>query len=361
MQICGVDNFRYAATQPPTIERQRIGWRFDINEPWLLRVAEVNHDREEFCHWWDGADVVVCGVRAIAWMKNRLRKQMLVFHMSERWWKPPIRMARLIHPVFLVMALKFRHLSKSPWFHFLPIGKYAAKDIKWLAPLKKQSWQWAYFTEIPEPLPNVERERETFKVLWVGRMIKWKRVETLIKGFSLLIKKRNDAILTLVGDGPERRRLQALARQLLPQNSFQFISPMPENEIVPFMKQFHVYVLPSNGGEGWGAVVNEAMSAGCAVIGSTTAGASCTMIKHSGNGLLFRSGHWQELGSHLQLLSQDESLRIMLAMEGQKTIQNLWSPTTAANRLVTVCRDLLNGHAVSHFDSGPMAPASSWK
>lgn len=353
--MVGAENFRFAVTMTPDDKRQQLGWNSQENEPWIIRAGELDKDQKEFEQWWDEADVVICGVRRFSRMQDRLDKGKLTFYMSERWWKPPIGMARLLHPRFALMTARFVKIAKSPLFHYLPMGGLASADMRRVAAFNGRMWQWGYLTELPNPLPSCDRNGGSLRVLWAGRMLAWKRVDTLIRAFSRLQQERLGSILTLVGDGPERILLEQLAKKWLPVGSFRFLPPIPAPQVIELMKQDHIYVLPSNGYEGWGAVVNEAMSVGCTVIASATAGSAKTMIEHGVNGLLFKSGDWQSLAEHLVLLSRNETMRRRLAEQGQRAITDGWSPAVAAERFLAVSKALLAKRPVPTFDIGPMA------
>ena len=354
-EIVGVKNYRYVATESPTVERVKLGWNTDETEPWILRAGENETHCSQFEQWWDEADVVICGDRLFSRMQDRLVKGKLTFYMSERWWKPPIGMMRQLHPRFALMKARFMKIAKSPYFHYLPIGVFAAADMKRLTDFNSRIWQWGYFTEVPYPLPTIDREDNSLRILWAGRMLAWKRVDTLICAFSQLQQERRVATLTLVGLGQERVRLEKLAKKYLAVGSYRFLPQVPVQQVVELMKQHHIYVLPSNGYEGWGAVINEAMSTGCAVIASASTGAASTMIKHNENGLLFNNGNWRALAADLVLLSRNETMRRQLAGDGQRTITECWSPAIAAERFLTVTSSLLAGRPVATFVNGPMA------
>jgi glycosyltransferase involved in cell wall biosynthesis len=186
-------------------------------------------------------------------------------------------------------------------------------------------------------------------------MLSWKSVDTLIRAFALLRNQDSQAHLTLVGEGPCREELKHLVQKLQIEDSVDFHSSMPVSQVRDQMRNAHVYVLPSNGYEGWGAVLNEAMSEGCAVVASEAAGAAKTMIKDGENGLLFRPGDWRRLGELLCQLSDNEPLRLRLAEAGQKTITEYWSPQIASERLLAVSEALLAGQTPPAYSSGPMA------
>jgi len=248
-------------------------------------------------------------------------------------------------------------MASSPHFHYQAIGDYAAHDIKKVASFRDRLWTWGYFTTTPNPLPACQRKDGGLRVLWAGRMLGWKRVDTLIKGFSRLLIDRPDAMLTLVGFGPEEKKLKMLARQQLRKGSYCFLPPIPAARVPELMRQHHAYVLPSNDYEGWGAVVNEAMAEGCVVIATEEGGAARAMIRHRENGLLFDLGDWRALGDLLIELARNEDWRLRLTQEAQKTIAQCWSPLVAADRFLAVCDALLGHKPTPTYPEGPMSPA----
>ena len=352
----GTGNYRHATTMPMHSERVEMGWDCGAQDPWILRVGESVAVRREYQKWWEEADVVLCGDRAIASMANRLDQGRLTFYMSERWWKPPLGMARLANPRFALMALRFRRMASCGNFHYLPIGQYAATDMQHWARFRGRSWLWGYFTDLPADLPRAGLREEDFEILYAGRMLDWKRVDTLVRAFAVLWRKDQTAQLTLIGDGPRRRSLEMLARRLGLAGAVDFQSSRPMKEIWRRMHSSHVYVLPSSGYEGWGAVINEAMTQGCAVVASAAAGSARTMIRHGENGFLFQPGDWWHLGELLCRLKTDDPLRRRVAQAGQRTIAEYWSPVVAAGRFLEVSEALLSRALPPAYDMGPMSP-----
>ena len=212
----GTKHFRFAAVTPPDPERLRLGWAQDESAEWLLRTAERREDNAELMKWWDQADVVFCGQRCLDLFRARLNAGKLTFYMSERWWKPPIGVARLLHPQFLRMALRFRRLAGSPLFHFLGCGANATRDIRYLAAFPSRAWRWGYFTPEPDKEPPAQRAGHGLNILWAGRMLRWKRVDTLLRAFALVAQQLESIHLRLIGHGPMEPRLRALAEELEP-------------------------------------------------------------------------------------------------------------------------------------------------
>ncbi len=350
----GNDNFRFVATAMPDQERKTLGWSFEADDPWILRTAERERDQIQAEQWWRSSQIVLCEERLLDHIAHRLNAGGIVFYASERWWKTPIGIARLLYPPFAAMARQMHHLSTSPLFHYLPQGGYAAKDMKRIADFDRRTWDWGYFSSVPSALPQCERAPGKMRVLWAGRLLPWKRVDTLIKAFGRFLDVCPDSLLTVIGRGPEEPHLKDLASTLLPQRSYEFVQAMPPEEVRKEMRSSHIYVLPSDGGEGWGVVLNEAMTEGCAVVACEDAGAAKSLIADGKNGFLFHKGDSVQLAQLLIRLGTDVKLRINIAREGQQTISEVWSPDIAATRFLSVCDSLLAKRPVPQFDSGPM-------
>lgn len=351
----GPEHFRFAATDGADAARVKLGWARDATDPWILRVSESEQDRDTFEKWWATADVVVCGARLVRRMASRLRDGRLTFYMSERWWKPPLRSARLLHPRFAWMAVQIHKMASAAEFHHLAIGDGAARDLAWIAPCPGRTWRWGYFTEVSSGVHPVRPESAGLRVLWAGRMLGWKRVDTIVRGFERLVRDAPTSVLTLVGDGPERTRIERLARELLPRHAWRLLPAVPVVEVLAMMRQHDVYVLASDAAEGWGAVANEAMSEGCVVVGSDAAGATHTLIRHEENGLLFEVGDSRRLGELLSQLSREPERARRLARRGRETVSGIWSPSNAGDRLLAVSEAILTRRTAPIYCEGPMS------
>lgn len=418
--LIGAANFRYIAEASFDAERSLLGWSADDGDGWVLFPKSSDSDARMSATWISGADIVVCGLRNLDLFERRCREKKITFYMSERWFKPPLGMLRLFHPSYLRMALRFCRLLRSPKFYYLPMGVHAAKDVlrmvrlfglfpHWLLrgpvitakELNSKLLLWGYFVD-PEKIekdrdetlrtncveavgfkqPAVDsastgalmnsRTHALLKILWVGRMLTWKRVDTLIKAVGRLLVEGRNIQLTLVGHGPEEVRLRKLADKILAkyfasdkgfgpgirrESPITFHPPVPIAQVRDFMRQADVYVLPSDGGEGWGAVVNEAMEEGCAVIATHECGAGATMIRDGQNGLLFRAGDVSALAKSLRRMQEDPGMRHDLANGGRATVRQIWGPDVAAERLADFCKAVLAGLPCPRCSEGPFSEA----
>ena len=317
----GADNFRYVYTDDAKGASQEVS----SSEPWITRDASC----AETC------DVLLTGVRgAVDLMERRVAAGRRTLYMSERWFKPiPVRggwwlpgVLKLLHPGYFRMAWRFARLLRNPVFSYLPIGPWAAKDMRLIAgaAAARRFIPWGYFVA-PSEAPVVPRSPLTppVKLLCVGRLLSLKRLDTVIRAVKALPPDRYT--LTIVGNGPEEGRLKALAAGA-PQIVFRPAVPLAEVRAV--MRAHDVLVFASNGFEGWGAVVSEALVEGLRVIGSYEAGAPAALLPKDH---LFHCGDVKAL---CRLLKGD----ITPVSIGE------WSASAAALRVVAGLRGIATGN-----------------
>ncbi len=125
-----------------------------------------------------------------------------------------------------------------------------------------------------------------FLLLYVGRLVRFKRVDTLIEAVRLALKDGLNVELLIVGDGAERKRLEALASDLA---QIHFLGFKDWRSLPQYYGVADLLVLPSED-EPWGLVINEAMASGLPVLAVRSAGAARELIDHKRNGFLTPDG-----------------------------------------------------------------------
>lgn len=307
-RIIGQKNFRYIYTDAFEMERSSLGWR-EEHEQWITQSRNGLED----------CDLLLADLRDTNLFELRSRKGLKTYYMSERWFKPiPLFCGlillpgwmRMMVPSYRKMARRITQLIKGDNnFYYLPVGPWAAADMRMLGVDDKKMIPWGYFvapsasksklekvvaierSEIAEGLHG-QRKDNVLSVLWVGRMLKLKRVDTIIRAVARVIKLKSKGKveqwrginLTLVGDGPEKERLMKLAEKVNSTSTspiITFLPSQPIEKIREIMREHDVYVFSSNGMDGWGAVVNEALEEGMAVIGTYETGASAVLLPES--------------------------------------------------------------------------------
>jgi glycosyltransferase involved in cell wall biosynthesis len=132
-----------------------------------------------------------------------------------------------------------------------------------------------------------------------------KKLNLLQEAFAQLSWQGGNLKLVIVGSGPELQRLEANAARLGIAGASVHVPATPEVNI--WLRAMDIFVLPSSS-EGFSNSLLEAMSCGCAVVGSRVGGTP-ELIGADERGLLFTSGDSADLARKLAKLIECESLR----------------------------------------------------
>ena len=133
-----------------------------------------------------------------------------------------------------------------------------------------------------------------------------------------------------------------------------FTGAIPSIQVRRIMEQASIYICSSDRQEGWGAVVNEAMNSGCAVIADQMIGSAPFLIDSGYNGYTYRS--FNELSDVIAKLLNDENECRRIGTNAYMTISEEWNAKEAAKRLIQLIENLLNGHETP-FSTGPCSIA----
>jgi len=140
------------------------------------------------------------------------------------------------------------------------------------------------------------------------------------------------------------------------------LGSMNAEQVREHMEKAAIFIATSDYHEGWGAVINEAMNSGCAVVASSAMGAVPFMIKNGYNGISFNNCDVDGLSKGVIKLLENKKLREEIAENAYTTIVNEWNADEAANRLIKLCGQLLDGEKHgSPYENGPCSKARIWK
>lgn len=140
--------------------------------------------------------------------------------------------------------------------------------------------------------------------VFVGRLVSQKGCDTLIKACYNLPQTFK---LTIIGDGPEMKKLKRLSHKLNLTSQITFTGTLDSIEIAEILNQHKILVIPSNGKEGFGIVVLEGLACGCRIIAAEAGGLLESTDKF---GKLFQSGNVVQLNLLLKeaLLNIDQPI-----------------------------------------------------
>jgi glycosyltransferase involved in cell wall biosynthesis len=184
-------------------------------------------------------------------------------------------------------------------------------------------------------------------VLFTGRLTQHKGVIYLAKA----AQKMNNAVVVIVGDGPERKEIEAFVKKKgLPNVVFTGYINTTNPMFHAFYERADIFVSPSVWDEPLGLTILEAMAAKTPVI-ATRKGGVVTMINEGVNGFLVRARNSSEIADTVNLLLADEKLRLKMGNAAYKTVVERFSWDKIAGRFEKLYEGARGKEKV---DAGPM-------
>ena len=150
-------------------------------------------------------------------------------------------------------------------------------------------------------------------ILFSGKLTKYKGVKYLLQA-----AKQIDGIIGIAGDGPDRKNLEEIAKNLNLEN-VQFLGLVPHKELVELYYRADVCVVPSVWDEPLGLVVLEAMAAKTPLV-VTRKGGIPLMVKDGYNGLFVRPRNAKEIANKVNLLLNNSELSKKMGLRARQTV-----------------------------------------
>lgn len=178
---------------------------------------------------------------------------------------------------------------------------------------------------IPKEPYKPRKPHNWINVLYVGRLQERKKIDHLIKACAAISSRGERIALIIVGDGPEKEKLEALAQRIFPQTKF--AGEIHGEDVQPYFLQADLFVLPGTGG----LAVQEALSYGLPVIVAEADGTQSNMVRPE-NGWVINPDDPKEL---VKALAQAVMMRENLAVMG-KVSHEIASKEVNINQMVKV-------------------------
>lgn len=355
--LCG-NNFRFFEMRR-NVDEEKASYVEYANRPYLVRVWEGEKEQNEAMKWALNVDVARFSndESVFPYLKARLDENLLSFEAGERWLKKG--MINLLSPRLLKNIWHYYTLFRNKPLYKLCASAYTVNDQYLLGTFKNRCYKWGYFTKTEDI--NVaslvaSRKSEKPTIMWCARFLRWKHPELVIHLARRLKDNGYDVQIDMFGGGHELRPTMELCQDFDVQDMVSFKGNVPNDKILQSMRNHDVFLFTSDRNEGWGAVLNEAMSNGCTVVASNEIGSTPYLIDDWKNGLVFKSNRIDSLYEKVTYLIDNPSRRKEMAIEAYKTMKELWSPHNAALNFIQLSKDLINGHDTS-IEIGPCSKA----
>ena len=349
------DGFTFVANEEIPNEQRNLGYR-DLNHQYdfILNAQDSAENAAKALQLARECDVMIIGSAPEIYVKERMKYNKLTFRFCER----PLKAGRwkLLQPKMLFIMLQTHTKYCFKKLYMLCASSYAAGDCALVGAYFGKAYRWGYFPEVKTYAQAKEliRQKKTASLLWAGRMIDWKHPELAIEVAKNLKADGISFTMHLIGIGPMQEELQKSILENGLQNEVQMLGSMPPEEVRTHMEKSELFLFTSDRREGWGAVLNEAMNSGCAVVADRAIGSAPFLIRDGENGLIYRDA--QDLYRKVKFLLEQKAERERMGMRAYQTMAELWNPETAAERFLALAEVLLNGKKLI-YEEGPLSHA----
>lgn len=372
-QACIADEFfnllgdDYAFVETAECHDSKGGAADYSKRPYLIKAWSSRTEYAKAMQMALKADVCVfSGYEALPFERARMKRGLLSFDMGERMLKRG--WLNLASPRILKMVMAY-HLggwSKKPIYK-LCCSAFGKGDQYKLHSFRDRCYKWGYFIDVPTVVSNgmfvVDKSRVKF--MWCARFLKLKHPELIIKMAQNLKREGYGFHLDIYGDegnaAPSeevytRNDLERLTEEYGVKDVVTFHGNKPNDEIIKAMQEHDVFLFTSDQREGWGAVVNESMANGCAVISSNVIGSTGYLVKEGRTGFSFNNLNSDSLTEKAKWLLKHPAELEQMKKQAYAQMRDIWSPRKAAEALLKLIDDLKNGHETSIL-KGPCSKA----
>jgi len=348
-------DFTFVATEPVPEERIQGGYLTDFSTYTYLLESHKSPKHEEIAlNLGLASDIVIIGSADDRYIKERVKLNKLTFRYSERLFKKGF--LYFFHPKAFIKRFFKDTLLRHKNVYMLSSSAYTPYDYSFYLAYPKKFIKWGYFPEL-----KIYKRDELFKLkpkkeihmLWAGRFLDWKRPFDAVHVFERLSQDYPHLRLTMLGTGPIYQKvLDYITEKKL--THIQLMGAVKAHEVRSQMEKAHIFLLTSNKEEGWGAVLNEAMNAGCLCFANYVVGSAPYLIKHLENGIMYKGIDSLEFYLKSYLNQKDKIQE--LGWNAYLTIQNTWNPSVASHRFLEYSKALLLNQKIT-YDEGPLSVA----
>ena len=351
------EDYTFIQTEPVEEERLRMGWQDESGRIPYLMLFYTEPDKCKRLIL-DSDVVVFGGTDDESYIKPRLKAGKLVLRYSERIYKSG--QWKAISPRGLKKKYEDHIRYRKAPVYLLCAGGYVASDFHLVRAYPNKMLKWGYFpaTKHLDKEKLLQKHNEgVVSLMWAGRFIDWKHPELPVLLAEYLKKKGYKMHLSMVGGGDMEAEIRRMISDKKLEKEVSFCGYLQPEQVRKMMEKTEVYLFTSDYKEGWGAVLNEAMNSGCAVLASHAIGAVPFLLRHGENGVVFESGNLKDMEEKAEMLLKSAEKRKRLGSAAYETILQEWNAEIAADRLVEAAKKLLgdlsgDGKKVETEDNG---------
>ena len=359
------DDFKFVSTVKIFQWRLDLGWKdLDKEYDFVVKAYESEEMLNKAKQLALDSDIVIIGSTTDECIEERLKQDKITFRYRARIF---IFLDGFLKTIFDKEKMKLfydRHIKyrKNKNLYLLCANAYGANDFNLLRLYKNKIYKWGYFLETNnydiDKLIDEKEKNEKIQIVWVARFIKWKHPEVVLKLAKNLKKQNYNFKIKMLGTGELEEKMKTAVKKQNLEDVIEIVGQVPSDKVKDYMEEANIFIGTSDSREGWGAVVNEAMNAGCAIVANQKMGSVPFLIKDGENGMMYSS--YKDFENKIKYLIDNKEVRRKFGKNAYKLITEKWTSKVATDNLLNLFDSIINGKEFDVKD-GPASRASNYK
>ena len=327
------NDFKFVSTVKMPEERINLGYEeMDSKYPFVLKAYESKEKYREAMKLAVDSDVVIIGsTKTDEYIIERLKQDKLTFRYYARIFYKGIFSIFDFKNLKIVYNKHFKY-KKNKNLYLLCSSGYGPKDFNKFGMYINKCFKWGYLLE--------KKQNEKVKIIWVGRFIKWKHPEDMVKLARELKKNGYKFGIEMLGNGPLFDKIKSQINKYNLEKEIKLIGAVDSHKVRDYMEKSNIFICTSGRIERWGVVINEAMNSGCAVIAYKEIGAIPFLINNNNNGYYYLN--FEDLYNKTVELIENKEKREKFSINAYRTISNIWTAENATKNLELLINSIMN-------------------
>lgn len=355
------EDFKFVSTMKIFKWRLDMGFKdLDKEYDFVVRAYENDEEYNKAKKLALDSDIVIIGSTTDELIDERLKQDKITFRYRARvfifldgFFKTIFNREKM--QLFYNRHIKYR---KNKNLYMLCANGYGASDFNLLHLYKDKIYKWGYFLETNiydiNKLIEEKEKNEKMQIIWVARFINWKHPEIVLKLAQNLKNKNYNFNIKMLGTGVLEEKIKQRIEKENLSDVVQVVGQVPSDKVKDYMEEANIFIGTSDSREGWGAVINESMNAGCAIVANKKMGSVPFLITDNENGYTYKN--YKELEEKVIKLIENKELREKFSKNAYKYITEKWTANMAANNLIELFEAIMKNEEVN-IKEGPASKA----
>ncbi len=338
------NDFKFISTVKISEGRLNLGYKdMDNDYQFVLKAYESEEKHKEAMRLALDSDIVIIGsTKTDEFATERLKQDKLTFRYYARIFYKGIFSIFDFKNLKIVYNKHFKY-RKNKNLYLLCASSYGPKDFNKFGMYINKCFKWGYFPETRfynEKELMLKKQNDIINIIWVGRFIKEKHPETVIKLAKKLKKNKYKFHIKMIGNGILFNEIKQQINRNNLIKEIELVGAVSAENVRDYMEKSNIFICTSDKTERWGVVLNEAMNSGCAVVAYKGIGGVPFLIKNNKNGYCY--SNFKDLYNKTAELIENKEKREDFSINAYRTISNTWTAINAANSLELLINSIIN-------------------